>query len=89
MSCKQCGSYAVNDNLHGRQKGIDLDYCDVCYWRFRAEQWQTRAENLKESIEVMCRKCRVGIKNCSKCIAVKYIGLTDIRAVLTPEERGE
>ena len=38
MNCKQCGSYAINAHLHGRQKGIDLDYCDVCYWRFRAEK---------------------------------------------------
>lgn len=89
MICKQCGSHAINDNLHGRQKGIDLDCCDVCYWRFRAEQAQAKAEKLKEAIEVICRKCRVNIKNCGKCIAVKYMSLTDIRAVLTPEERGE
>jgi hypothetical protein len=31
--CKQCGSYAINDHLHGREKGKDLDLCDVCYWR--------------------------------------------------------
>lgn len=89
MKCNQCGSHAINDNLHGRQKGIDLDLCDVCYWRFRAEQAQAKASELKEAIEVMCRKCRVGIKNCKKCIAVKYIGLTDLRDVLTPAERGE
>ena len=34
--CK-CGSYAVNDHLHGRERGVDLDLCDVCYWRKRAE----------------------------------------------------
>ncbi len=32
-----CGSYAINDHLHGRAKGADLDLCDVCYWRVRAE----------------------------------------------------
>lgn len=32
-----CGSFAINDHQHGRIKGIDLDLCDVCYWRTRAE----------------------------------------------------
>lgn len=36
MPCKQCGSYAINHNLHGRD-GSDPDLCDVCYWRKRAE----------------------------------------------------
>ena len=34
--CK-CGSYAINENLHGRDKVKDLDLCDVCYWRKRAQ----------------------------------------------------
>ena len=34
--CK-CGSYAINDHLHGREHGVDLHLCDVCYWRNRAE----------------------------------------------------
>ena len=34
-NCK-CGSYAINPNHHGRD-GTDLDLCDVCYWRKRAE----------------------------------------------------
>lgn len=33
--CIQCGSYAINPHLHGRD-GTDLDLCDVCYWRKRA-----------------------------------------------------
>lgn len=32
-----CGSFAINDNLHGRKTGKDLDLCDVCYWRFRSD----------------------------------------------------
>jgi hypothetical protein len=31
----ECGSYAINDYLHGRD-GTDSDLCDVCYWRKRA-----------------------------------------------------
>jgi hypothetical protein len=37
MKCKLCGSYAINENLHGREKGKDLDLCDVCYWREKYE----------------------------------------------------
>ena len=36
-STKGCGSYAVNPEHHGRTYGVDLDLCDVCYWRKRAE----------------------------------------------------
>jgi hypothetical protein len=35
-SCKKCGSYAINPGKHGRDD-MDLDLCDVCYWRKRAE----------------------------------------------------
>lgn len=34
--CKECGSYAINPHCHGREPGVDLDLCDVCYWRARA-----------------------------------------------------
>ena len=33
--CK-CGSFAINPGHHGRDN-TDLDLCDVCYWRKRAE----------------------------------------------------
>ena len=36
--CK-CGSYAINQHLHGRDD-TDLDLCDVCYWRKRANSTQ-------------------------------------------------
>lgn len=36
IACKQCGSYAINLHLHGRDNK-DTDFCDVCYWRKRAE----------------------------------------------------
>lgn len=36
MKCN-CGSYAINPHLHGRDD-TDLDLCDVCYWRKRAEK---------------------------------------------------
>ena len=34
---KLCGSYAINDRAHGREAGVDLDLCDVCYWRKRSD----------------------------------------------------
>lgn len=33
--CVMCGSQAINDHLHGRERGVDLDLCDVCYWKKR------------------------------------------------------
>ena len=36
IRCQPCGSYAINDRAHGREAGVDLDLCDVCYWRKRA-----------------------------------------------------
>ena len=36
--CKRCGSFAINENSHGRESGKDLHLCDVCYWRKMAEQ---------------------------------------------------
>lgn len=50
MTCKQCNSAAINPHLHGRQAGVDLDLCDVCYWRARAAQARAQAsDELKRS----------------------------------------
>lgn len=40
--CKKCGRMAINPHRYGRDPSDDLDLCDVCYWRKRAEarQWQ-------------------------------------------------
>ena len=35
--CARCRSGAINPSDHGRTEGADLDLCDVCYWRKRAE----------------------------------------------------
>jgi hypothetical protein len=35
--CKNCGSWAINHNCHGRD-GTDPDLCDVCYWRVRVDR---------------------------------------------------
>lgn len=51
MSCKNCGSYAINPYLHGRKPGIDLDLCDVCYWWKRAEDGIRRRRAKKAKFE--------------------------------------
>jgi hypothetical protein len=43
--CKECGSQAINHQLHGRD-GTDDDLCDVCYWRKRASQSAADSELL-------------------------------------------
>lgn len=40
MKCINCGSFAINEHLHGRIKGTP-DLCDVCYWRKRAEELES------------------------------------------------
>jgi len=52
MKCKNCGSYAVNPHLHGREEKTDLDLCDVCYWRKRAD-----TEGLSEKIKGLLERC--------------------------------
>ena len=36
-SCKHCGSQAINPGFRERPQGIDLDLCDVCFWRVKAQ----------------------------------------------------
>ena len=43
--CKECGSRAINDHLHGREKGVDLNLCDVCYWRKRVKAAYIKGSN--------------------------------------------
>lgn len=50
-SCTRCGSFAINPHCHDRVKGADLDLCDVCYWRKRAEE--LRAVMLRGTIADM------------------------------------
>lgn len=38
QTCVRCHSYAINPQNHGREDDVDLDLCDVCYWRKRAEE---------------------------------------------------
>jgi len=35
--CTHCHSDQINPSLHGRNPTIDLNLCDVCYWRKRAD----------------------------------------------------
>lgn len=53
MKCKRCFSYAINPHMNGRDK-TDLDLCDVCYWRKRAELVPAML-GVVESAEETCR----------------------------------
>jgi ribosome-binding protein aMBF1 (putative translation factor) len=48
MMCSRCGSYAINPHHHGRDQA-DLDLCDVCYWRKRAERRTQRLTDKEKS----------------------------------------
>ena len=64
--CK-CGSYAINPHHHGRDPEADLDLCDVCYWRKRAEIFRdffgepvvilaaSELDELKSKIDALCK----------------------------------
>jgi hypothetical protein len=49
--CVECGSQAINPHMHGRDYGIDLDLCDVCYWMARAEPILSRLAKLERVAE--------------------------------------
>ena len=58
---KRCHSYAINPHLHGREKGVDLDLCDVCYWRKRAEAKKSKgSERHRISALVTDHECKSG-----------------------------
>ena len=50
--CARCRSGAINPSDHGRTEGADLDLCDVCYWRKRAESTDSdRYAELRQLVE--------------------------------------
>ena len=51
-NCKNCGSYAINHHLHGRD-GSDPDVCDVCYWRKRSIKLRLAIQALRERVEMV------------------------------------
>lgn len=59
MKCKMCGSHAINPHMHHRD-GSDLDLCDVCYWRVRAQAKALCPGDYHMDGDgiVVCRYCR-------------------------------
>lgn len=49
--CRLCRSYAINPHMYDREPGVDLDLCDVCYWKTRAEQSTNRKHVLYETAD--------------------------------------
>lgn len=82
MSCKICGSYAINHHCHGRD-GSDSDLCDVCYWRTRAESavnapWLTLAHVICSNVGILpgditwrLEQLERAIESCHKLIATR------------------
>lgn len=62
MKCIRCGSMAINLLHHGRDNA-DLDLCDVCYWRKRADKSLGRVGSwIPEDIEdyaFSCSECSI------------------------------
>ena len=49
--CTLCGSYAINQHLHGRVRGKYTDLCDVCYWRADYARLEQECERLRDSLK--------------------------------------
>ena len=65
--CNRCGSYAVNPGRSGRDDTSDLDLCDVCYWRKRAEQ---AAEIEREACARLCDTIAFSYPGGERCAAL-------------------
>lgn len=51
MNRCECGSRAINPHLYGRDN-TDLDLCDVCYWRKRAQAPEPSGELTTNTVPV-------------------------------------
>lgn len=56
-TCINCGSHAINNHMHGRD-GTYSDFCDVCFWRIRADSMKAIIEGQANEI----KRLRVWIK---------------------------
>jgi len=59
-ACTRCGSYAINPDSHGRNSSADLDLCDLCYWRKRAD-----VRGLDFHCETALTQARMAWKHCA------------------------
>jgi len=48
--CIECSSYAINPRHDGRDGVSDLNLCNVCYWRKRANQRLALLTEMMDSI---------------------------------------
>lgn len=65
ITCKRCGSFAINHHMHGRD-GTGLDLCDVCFWRekYEATCWQP-IETVDTSKKVSIFSKLSGVDDCA------------------------
>lgn len=64
MKCKRCFSHAINEHMHGRTKGRNVDLCDVCYWRAEYDSVQAEIERLRAHIGNVCSHTDAGCIDC-------------------------
>lgn len=55
--CKNCRSYAINLDKHGRD-GSEPDLCDVCYWRTKAEALKATVERVRGALKSLAAVSR-------------------------------
>lgn len=60
MTCKICGSHAINQHFYDREIGVDTDLCDVHYWMKRAAPARVEVYDITESM-VDDVESRVGV----------------------------
>lgn len=83
MNRCDCGSYAINPTMHGREPDKRLDLCDVCYWLARIAALEAEVVRLRGALEEIANPNGGGC-NCDSN-SEHVIHLQDIaREVLAP-----
>lgn len=72
-----CGSYAINPGRYGRAQGVNLELCDVHYWKARSERYM-------EALARISRRCATPSPNAT----VKAVARIANEALLADESIG-
>ena len=49
--CIDCGSFAINHHLYGRQQDEFTDLCDVCYWRKKYNKIKEKLDAAEDRLD--------------------------------------
>ena len=66
---------AINQSHHGREPGVDLDLCDVCYWRTRYETTLTALSDVVDGLDADDLESSTGLQHdrCEQIISLAWI----------------